>query len=165
MKQNNKGFSLLELIASIAIMAVLSGMLAPQFFQYIEKARETRDMQTLHIVYTAVQAALSDDAAYEALCESADVESAAGDSGDVWEYCDTLEHVLENGEFGEEVEEVLGVPGTVDLQSKKAGNGVVCIRISGEDDGGGISVSVYSGKASSPEKRVGSLDSIGAAWE
>ena len=76
MKQKNKGFSLLELIVSIAIMAVLSGMLAPQFFQYIERARETRDMQTLQVVYTAVQAALSDEEAYEDLCESADAETA-----------------------------------------------------------------------------------------
>ena len=79
MKQNNKGFSLLELIVSIAIMAVLSGMLAPQFFQYIERARETRDMQTLHVVYTAVQAALSDDAAYEYLCGVSDAEAASAD--------------------------------------------------------------------------------------
>ena len=162
MKQNNKGFSLLELIVSIAIMAVLSGMLAPQFFQYIERARETRDMQTLQVVYTAVQAALSDDAAYEDLCEAADAEAASAD--EEWVYCDTLENVLEDGDFGKEVEELLGISGDTPLLSRKAGNGVVCVRIS-EDGDGRINVSVYSGKESSPEKKTGSLDSVGAKWE
>lgn len=161
MKQKNKGFSLLELIVSIAIMAVLSGMLAPQFFQYIERARETRDVQTLQVVYTAVQAALSDEEAYEDLCESADAETAKED----WIYCDTLEQVLENGVFGEEVEELLGISGDAELLSRKAGNGVVCVRISGSSGGGRLSVSVYSGKESSPDKKTGSLDAVGSAWE
>lgn len=39
-KQNNKGFSLVELIVVVAIMAVLVGVLAPAYLQYVEKARE-----------------------------------------------------------------------------------------------------------------------------
>ena len=34
-KINNKGFSLVELIIVIAIMAVLVGVLAPQFMKYV----------------------------------------------------------------------------------------------------------------------------------
>lgn len=34
-KRNNKGFSLVELIIVIAIMAILAGVLAPQFVKYI----------------------------------------------------------------------------------------------------------------------------------
>ena len=42
---NNKGFSLVELIVTIAIMAVLVGVIAPQFIRYIEKTREASDVQ------------------------------------------------------------------------------------------------------------------------
>ena len=36
-QKNNKGFSLVELIVVIAIMAVLVGVLAPQFIKYVER--------------------------------------------------------------------------------------------------------------------------------
>ena len=54
-KKNNKGFSLIELIIAIAILIILTGLLAPQFMKYIEKSREAKDMQTLDSVYTAIQ--------------------------------------------------------------------------------------------------------------
>jgi len=39
-RSNNKGFSLVELIVVVAIMAVLVGVLAPSYLKYVEKARE-----------------------------------------------------------------------------------------------------------------------------
>ena len=39
MKKDNQGFSLVELIIVVAMMAVLVGLLAPTFLQYVEKAR------------------------------------------------------------------------------------------------------------------------------
>lgn len=43
-KRNNKGFSLVELIIVIAIMAILAGVLAPQFVKYIGRSRISTDI-------------------------------------------------------------------------------------------------------------------------
>ena len=42
-KIGNKGFSLVELIIVIAIMAVLVAILAPQYIKYVEKSRVAVD--------------------------------------------------------------------------------------------------------------------------
>ena len=62
-KMNNKGFSLVELIVVIAIMAVLMGVLAPTLIGNIEKSRETKDLNALDSVYQAVTHAMSVEAA------------------------------------------------------------------------------------------------------
>lgn len=66
-KKNNKGFSLIELIIAIAILVILTGLLAPQFMKYIEKSRLAKDLQSLDSVYTAVQGTLADETAYAGL--------------------------------------------------------------------------------------------------
>lgn len=59
-KMNNKGFSLVELIIVIAIMAILVGVLAPQYLKYVEKSRRSADLDQLDSVYTACSTAASD---------------------------------------------------------------------------------------------------------
>ena len=54
-QKNNKGFSLVELIVVIAIMAVLVGVLAPQLIKYVEKSREATDIQTCDNIATALK--------------------------------------------------------------------------------------------------------------
>jgi len=60
MKKDNKGFSLVELIIVIAIMAVLVGVLAPQFIKYVEQSRRSRDIATAQEVREAVLADIAD---------------------------------------------------------------------------------------------------------
>jgi len=42
-KLNNKGFSLVELIIVIAIMAILVGVVCPQVIPYLERSRKAKD--------------------------------------------------------------------------------------------------------------------------
>lgn len=60
MKKNNSGFSLVELIIVIAIMAVLIGVLAPQFIKYVEKSKESKDISNLDSCVSVVQAYYAD---------------------------------------------------------------------------------------------------------
>ena len=58
---SNKGFTLLELIIVIAIMAVVIGFLVPQYIKFVEKSRVTTDEQVAQAVHDAVAAAVSDE--------------------------------------------------------------------------------------------------------
>lgn len=60
-KLNNKGFSLVELIIVIAIMAILVGAVTPQVIKYVEKSREAKDLQVLQTVFTAAQTVVLTD--------------------------------------------------------------------------------------------------------
>ena len=60
MKKDNKGFSLVELIIVIAIMAVLVGVLAPQFIKYVEQSRRSRDIQTAQEIRESILADIAD---------------------------------------------------------------------------------------------------------
>ena len=55
MKKNNKGFSLVELIIVIAIMAVLMAVLAPQFLRYIERSRLQSDNTAIGEIANALR--------------------------------------------------------------------------------------------------------------
>lgn len=58
----NKGFSLVELIIVIAIMAILIGVMAPQLMKYVERSRVSADVQVLDTVRTALMTAALDPA-------------------------------------------------------------------------------------------------------
>ena len=58
--KNNKGFSLVELIIVIAILAILVGVMAPQLIKYIEKTNVSSDAQLCDSIRSAVQTSMLD---------------------------------------------------------------------------------------------------------
>jgi type IV pilus assembly protein PilA len=60
-KRNNKGFSLVELIVVMAIMAILAVTLAPSLTKYVEKSRVAADKEVINSIYTAAQYAILDE--------------------------------------------------------------------------------------------------------
>lgn len=56
----NKGFSLVELIVVIAIMAIAVGVMAPQLIKYIEKTNVSSDYQLADTIRTGVAMAIVD---------------------------------------------------------------------------------------------------------
>ena len=66
-KKDNKGFSLVELIIVITIMAVLTAIMAPQFLKYVERSRVARDETNIEIVVRGIQTSLADETTYKAV--------------------------------------------------------------------------------------------------
>lgn len=62
-KLNNKGFSLVELIIVIAIMAILVGVVGAQVIPYLERSREGKDLQIISGWNTAATSAYASAAA------------------------------------------------------------------------------------------------------
>ena len=65
MENENKGFSLVELIVVIAIMAVMTSVLAPSLLGYVEKSRMQKDDSAMGEVSNAIKLALADQSVYD----------------------------------------------------------------------------------------------------
>ena len=77
-KMNNKGFSLVELIIVIAIMAVLMGVLAPQLLKYVESSRLQADLSAMAEVENATKIALGNEKVYNDVTDGTTVTIANG---------------------------------------------------------------------------------------
>lgn len=76
MKKSNHGFSLVELIVVIAIMAILVTVLAPRLIQYIEKSKRVVDIENAEEFVDGSQRILADhilDTKYDDIHYSASV--------------------------------------------------------------------------------------------
>lgn len=63
----NSGFSLIELIIVIAIMAVLAAAMVPAVMRYIDKSKKANDISAAKTIKTAIETAMSDEWVYETL--------------------------------------------------------------------------------------------------
>ena len=104
-KMNNKGFSLVELIIVIAIMAVLVGVLAPQFLKYVESSRVQKDESAAAEVLNATKIACSVESVYNAISNGTTVTAA--DNAQVTSTVGALQNEIR-----------LTVPDTIDYTSK-----------------------------------------------
>lgn len=66
-KKNNKGFSLVELIVVVAIMAVLVGVLAPAYLRYVEKSRYQKDCSAVAEVEEAIKIAVAEENVFKSM--------------------------------------------------------------------------------------------------
>lgn len=84
-KKDNKGFSLVELIIVIAIMAILVGVVGTQVVPYLNKSKVAKDQQLLSAFATAAVSAYSmkaGDINYSGKIEITDYFTAITDSAD-----------------------------------------------------------------------------------
>ena len=122
--KNNKGFSLVELIIVIAIMAVLVGVLAPTYLQYVEKSKKSNDVSTVDSVVNALEIAAIDP---EVNSEDWDYIDVTIDTDGMTTSPDTTGAAIEKAFL-----EIVG--SDIKFKSAKWG-GDVCIRAKNGDNG------------------------------
>ena len=108
--KNNKGFSLVELIIVIAIMAILVGVMAPQLIKYIEKTNVSSDVQLCKTLKTAMETAATDAAVAN---ETGYTPFKTNDSGNTKSFENPGGTV-----YMSSLEETLGVKNVSDLNSQ-----------------------------------------------
>lgn len=94
-KKDNKGFTLVELVIVVAILAILVGILAPQYTKYVEKSRQSADVSNLENIVKGFKVAAADtdyniipkgdtSVNYTITIDSTGTVVSTADSGDAW---------------------------------------------------------------------------------
>lgn len=130
----NKGFSLVELIIVIAIMAILVGVMAPQLIKYVEKTNVSNDVQVADSVRTAIQTAMldptviNDTASQTALSTYKSTNTNLTSVTDATKFGKAVLETLTGSESGSIADDVVSK-----LKSKGAKDGAIMFKIEGND--------------------------------
>lgn len=156
----NKGFSLVELIVVIAIMAILVAVLAPTLLSKIEESREGTDYSALGELKTAVEeAVLGSESTYNAV--KTEIEATASKTSITYEVAfnkasncaiTSIDGKTGTGTTaGDKLySAVTKVISALEFKSDTAKNGKVFITITKD---GKVSAKIASGKDKDPETK------------
>lgn len=101
----NKGFSMIELIIVIAIMAILIAVLAPVYTRYLERARVSDDTTLADHLKTAVETSLVDP----------DITNPTGTAFAINASGTAGTDTITPGEFWDNVSAIMGYSSTADM--------------------------------------------------
>ncbi|SCP94726.1 type II secretion system protein [Anaerobium acetethylicum] len=110
-KMNNKGFSLVELIIVIAIMAILVGVLAPQYIKYVDRSKTSKDESNAAELLNNVNIICADEDMYSAIVlmeEDAKPEITFNKDGVTVNPDADPDDTVDDNSLSEELESVLG---------------------------------------------------------
>lgn len=129
----NKGFSLVELIVVVAIMAVLVGILAPAYLSYVEKTRRGTDENTAEEVRHSIEIAAADICVYDELKGGKTFEFSNGTSlGAHTGYGNALKEAMTDVYSSK----------TFDLKSKKYSTKKYTVKVEAQAGGSGAALTV-----------------------
>ena len=103
-KMNNKGFSLVELIVVVAIMAVLMAVLVPTLIRNVEKTRVQKDKSAIAEIHHATELAIADEEFMNAQPKA----TGASVSGGMITVADLFTDSTESKELAKEVAATVG---------------------------------------------------------
>lgn len=125
--KENKGFSLVELIVVVAIMAVLVGILAPAYLSYVEKTRRGADENMAEEVRHSIEISTAEICVYDELSGGATFKFSKGTG---------IASVATTNAFKETMEDVFGTK-TFDIKSKKYNGKTYTVTITSPAAGAG----------------------------
>lgn len=156
--KKNKGFSLVELIIVIAIMAILIGVMAPQLVKYVERTKVSSDVQLCDSIHTALLVAINDPDVVMATDKSGDWRGELMDPGTTFRL-DSYGGDWVTCQFAEAVKDQLGFNPFANatnnykyLKSKPAHTqGIICVAVNST----GTAFAVYIANSDMTGKGVG----------
>ena len=162
--KKNKGYSLVELIVVMAVIAVLVGLLAPQLIKYIEKSKAAVDQQLLNRVYVAITYATEDPNVVQDHASMVEIDNLK--NGPV-----RLDSIDDTTLFGQEVLDTLGWTSFAqsqyldELRSGHTANSYIYVQYKGTADNPLAMWITYTDMTGNKDLTVGNLTATGpTAW-